>query len=72
VVNATQSDPPTVKFTARHAAVPSHVWREAERYFYDVRTLLKGGDPSVDVTDVVEPTGDANATFEDLMDANRP
>lgn len=52
VVHATQSEPPTVKFTTRQAAVPAHVWREAERYFYDMRTLLKGGDPSKDVMDL--------------------
>ena len=37
-----QSDPPTVKFFARQAAVPAHVWNEADRYFTDVRTLLEG------------------------------
>jgi len=73
VVHATQSDPPTVEFTARQAAVPAHVWREADRFFYDMRTLLKGGDPSATGTaDVLEPTADANATFDNLMDANRP
>jgi hypothetical protein len=73
VVHATQSDPPTVQFTTRQAAVPAHVWREAERYFYDVRTLLNGGDPSADTAvEVIEPAASSNATFEDLMDANRP
>lgn len=73
VVHATQSDPPTVEFSARQAAVPAHVWREAERYFYDMRTLLKGGDPSKPATagGVSDPNAAANATFEDLMDTNR-
>lgn len=74
VVHATQSDPPTVEFTARQAAVPAHVWREAERYFYDMRTLLKGGDPSKASAgdEGVSPNAEANATFEELMDVNRP
>lgn len=73
VVHATQSDPPTVEFTTRQAAVPAHVWREAERYFYDMRTLLKGGDPSRTASEeVIEPNAEINETFEDLMDADRP
>ena len=66
VVHATQSDPPTVKFTTRQAAVPAHVWREAERYFYDMRTLLKGGDPSK--TTPVE----LEETFEEVVEVDLP
>lgn len=33
-------DAPTVDFTARQVSVPAHVWREADRYFAQVRTLL--------------------------------
>lgn len=31
---------PTVDFTARQVSVPAHVWREADRYFAQVRSLL--------------------------------
>ena len=31
---------PVVDFTARQITVPAHVWREADRYFGQVRTLL--------------------------------
>jgi hypothetical protein len=41
-ITMTKSVPPTVKFFARQAAVPAHVWVEADRYFTDVRTLLDG------------------------------
>lgn len=45
-------EPPTVRFMARQAAVPAHVWREAERYFDDVRALLNASEPrSAKVTD---------------------
>lgn len=45
-------EPPTVRFMARQAAVPAHVWREAERYFADVRSLLNATKPrSAKVTD---------------------
>ena len=33
-------DAPVVDFTARQITVPAHVWREADRYFGQVRTLL--------------------------------
>lgn len=33
-------DAPAVDFTARQVSVPAHVWREADRYFAQVRTLL--------------------------------
>jgi hypothetical protein len=33
-------DAPTVDFTARQISVPAHVWREADRYFAQVRSLL--------------------------------
>ena len=56
VVSITKSNPPTVKFLARQAAVPAHVWSEADRYFTDVRNLLEG--PPVLVPD---DTGDATS-----------
>lgn len=31
---------PMVDFTARQAAIPAHVWTEADRYFAQMRTLL--------------------------------
>lgn len=33
-------DAPVVDFTARQVTVPAHVWREADRYFGQVRNLL--------------------------------
>ena len=39
-------DPPTIRFFARQAAVPAHVWNEADRYFKDVQALL--GDAPVE------------------------
>ena len=35
---------PSVDFTARQMAVPAHVWREADRYFVQMRLLL--GQPA--------------------------
>lgn len=38
---------PVVRFSARQFAVPDHVWREADRYFAQVRGTLKGpAEPS--------------------------
>lgn len=36
------ADSPTVSFSARQFAVPDHVWREADRYFAQVRGALEG------------------------------
>lgn len=33
-------DPPMIRFFARQAAVPAHVWREATRFFDEVLSLL--------------------------------
>ncbi len=35
-------DAPVVRFSARQFAVPDHVWREADRYFAQVRGTLRG------------------------------
>lgn len=37
-------DPPTVTFVSRSAAIPAHVWDEAQRYFDEVWQVL-GGKP---------------------------
>jgi hypothetical protein len=34
---------PAVDFTARQLTVPAHVWREADRYFVQMRLLLSAG-----------------------------
>ncbi len=47
------ADAPQVEFTARQITVPAHVWREADRFFAQVRALLGP---------VVEPTGDEPST----------
>ncbi len=36
------ADAPQVRFSARQFAVPDHVWREADRYFAQVRGALEG------------------------------
>ncbi|MEY3143582.1 MAG: hypothetical protein RLY21_2075 [Planctomycetota bacterium] len=41
-------DAPIVEFTARQVSVPAHVWREADRYFAQLRTLL--GPPTASAT----------------------
>lgn len=50
------TDPPTIKFSARQTAVPAHVWREADRYFNDMRTILEpdGVAPLTEVESIVE------------------
>ena len=58
-ITMVKSDPPTVKFFARQAAVPAHVWSEADRYFTDVRTLLEG--PPVPLSDTPEEAIDSSA-----------
>jgi hypothetical protein len=51
-------DAPVVDFTARQITVPAHVWREADRYFGQVRTLL--GPP--EATKANKATNATNAT----------
>lgn len=41
-VELEERDPPTVKFQSRGVGVPSHAWREADRYFAEVRDVLEG------------------------------
>ena len=49
------TDPPTIRFTARHVAVPAHLWREADRYFSDMRTILERDRPvDVEVIEIEE------------------
>lgn len=50
------ADAPSVEFTARQITVPAHVWREADRFFAQVRALLGP---------VVEPTGETGAPPSD-------
>lgn len=42
---------PTVDFTARQVSVPAHVWREADRYFAQVRALLGPAGPAPKATE---------------------
>ena len=51
LVDDSSADAPTVEFTARQITVPAHVWREADRFFAQVRALLgpaveETGEPS--------------------------
>jgi len=40
LVHDSSLEAPTIEFTARQVTVPAHVWREADRFFAQVRTLL--------------------------------
>ena len=51
-IHLLEFEPPTVRFIARQAAVPAHVWLEAERYFDEVRSLLN--DPAPNTAKVVD------------------
>lgn len=44
---------PSIDFTARQVAIPSHVWDEADRYFAQVTALL--GPPKVLIETPVAP-----------------
>ena len=54
------TDPPTIGFTARQASIPAHLWREADRYFADMRTILQREEPvepevvEEEITEVLE------------------
>ena len=48
------TDPPTIQFTARQGAIPAHLWREADRYFADMRTILDREVNEVELIEVVE------------------
>jgi len=56
-------DAPVVDFTARQITVPAHVWREADRYFGQVRTLL--GPPEAAKTAEVPNAAEPAATSAD-------
>jgi hypothetical protein len=62
------TDPPTIKFSARQTAVPAHVWREADRYFTDMRTILEpdGIAPvtEVETVEVIVETDSESAAEE--------
>lgn len=77
------SDPPTIRFSARQASIPAHLWREADRYFEDMREILSpsgvgesGSAPAVEVemetVEIVEPESESSAqsteALEDLLD----
>ena len=53
-------DAPMVEFTARQVSVPAHVWREADRFFAQVRTLL--GPPTSPSKSVDTPTAEGGPT----------
>ncbi len=57
------TDPPTIEFSARQIKVPAHLWREADRYFADMRSILgvEGLDVEVPLeveVEVVDPEPD--------------
>ena len=47
---------PVVRFSARQLAVPDHVWREADRYFAQVRGTLSGPAEPTATGASAEPT----------------
>jgi hypothetical protein len=65
------TDPPTIMFSARQVKVPAHLWREADRYFADMRSIL-GIDPEagteeieiidLEITEVEVDPADAEAS----------
>lgn len=76
-----QTEPPTIRFITRQAAVPAHLWREADRYFADMRTILARQDSAesgevLEVesdgsgSDIAEPEATADQTLDDLIDAD--
>ncbi|MBI1303472.1 MAG: hypothetical protein GC172_06755 [Phycisphaera sp.] len=48
-------DAPTVEFTTRQVTVPAHVWREADRFFAQVRALLGPVEEPTDEPESAEP-----------------
>jgi hypothetical protein len=67
------TDPPTIMFTARQVKVPAHLWREADRYFADMRNILGIGPEAeageievidLEVTEVQEVPADEGAADE--------
>jgi hypothetical protein len=50
---------PMIDFTARQAAVPAHVWTEADRYFAQMRTLL--GPPATRASTAEAPPTESTA-----------
>lgn len=48
---------PMIDFTARQAAIPAHVWTEADRYFAQMRTLL--GPPAAKAASTEPPAAEA-------------
>lgn len=82
------SDPPTIRFAARQASIPAHLWREADRYFADMREILSSPSsvaaesPVVspedieveteETVEIVEPAAGDTETFEDLLDVEAP
>ena len=80
------TDPPTIQFTARQASIPAHLWREADRYFADMRQILSPSGVAVvetetsDETEIlaeievetVEPSAESTEVLEDLLDTDSP
>lgn len=65
------SDPPTIKFTARQAAIPAHLWREADRYFADMRTILERDAPApIEVIEVEEVVVEEASATESAKESN--
>ena len=73
------TDPPTIKFSARQAAVPAHVWREGDRYFTDMRTILEPNgvvpvtdEESVELVVESEPEPETETTQEVELEVVEP
>ncbi|MEE2973206.1 MAG: hypothetical protein VX672_08770 [Planctomycetota bacterium] len=79
------SDPPTIQFTARQASIPAHLWREADRYFDDMRQILLPSavaaveteipeeiEVETETVETVEPSAESTEVLEDLLDTDSP
>ncbi len=73
------TDPPTIEFLSRDAGIPAHAWIEADRYFDDIRRVLKSGH-AVEAPESMDELGDGPVTpeiapsdpLEQILDADRP
>lgn len=64
------TDPPTIGFSARQITVPAHLWREADRYFADMRSIL--GVEGLDVVETAEVEVEVVDPEPDVIELEAP
>jgi hypothetical protein len=64
------TDPPTVGFSARQITVPAHLWREADRYFEDMRSIL--GVADLEIVETVEVEVEVIDAEPDVVELDSP